>query len=130
MWVNLNYTHNTLWVCEKPDGSIDPPLSVPLGKGQRFIILHAGSTAGFVPNGLYLFKSRSTKNYHEETDGQRFKEWFKNQLPPNIRPNSIIIIDNGKYHSVEINKAPILNNKKQELQDWLNNVKSILILLH
>ncbi|PSN34318.1 hypothetical protein C0J52_25946, partial [Blattella germanica] len=60
-WLNLNYTRNKRWVCEKPDGLIDPPLQVPLGKGQRFIILHAGSAAGFVPNGLYLFKSRSTK---------------------------------------------------------------------
>ena len=95
------------------------PLQVPLGKGQRFIILHAGSEKGFVNNALLLFKSRSTKDYHEEIDGDRFEEWFKNQLLPNITPHSIIVMDNAKYHSVEINKAPISSNRKQDMKEWV-----------
>ena len=47
-WVNVNYTKGKVWVCEKQDGSIDPPLNVPLGKGQRFIVVHAGSCVGFM----------------------------------------------------------------------------------
>ena len=72
-WLNINYSRNKICLCEKPDGSSGPPLQVPLGKGQRFIILHAGSEKGLVNNALLLFKSRSTKDYHEEMDGDRFE---------------------------------------------------------
>ena len=122
-WLNINYSRNKVWVCEKSDSSIDPPLKVPLGKGQRFIIVHAGSVEGFVQNALYLFKSRSTKDYHEEMDGDRFEEWFKNQLLPNIPARSIIVLDNAKYHSMEINKAPVSSTRKQDMQEWLQERK-------
>ena len=52
-------------------------------------------------------------------DGDRFEKWLKNQLLPNIPPHSIIVMDNAKYHSVEINKAPISSNRKQNMIDWL-----------
>ncbi|KAJ4445023.1 hypothetical protein ANN_06822 [Periplaneta americana] len=45
---------------------------------------------GFIPNALLTFKSKSTKDYHEEMDSTVFKNWFINQLLPNIPLNSII----------------------------------------
>ncbi|KAJ4448789.1 hypothetical protein ANN_00180 [Periplaneta americana] len=92
---------------------------VPLGKGQRFIIRHAGSSEGFVPNGLLYFRSKSTKDYHEEMDGIVFRDWFVNKLLPNIPQNSVSIMNNAPYRSVELNKAPISSSLKSEMETWL-----------
>ena len=35
-----------------------------------------------------------------------FLEWFEKQLIPNIPPNSIIILDNAKYHNTVVEKVP------------------------
>ncbi|RVE47858.1 hypothetical protein evm_007489 [Chilo suppressalis] len=92
---------------------------LPIGKGGRLIICHAGSaSAGFVENSLLAFQSKSTKEYHEEMDAERFQEWFLNLLT-NIPPNSTIIMDNAPYHSVQIDKAPTSANKKADLVAWL-----------
>lgn len=90
-WINVNHTKGKIWMCEDSDGKFESPLCVPLGKGQRFIVLHAGSECGFVPNGLLLFKSK-TNNYHEEMEGNVFKNWFVNTLLPNIPQNAIIVM--------------------------------------
>ncbi|KAG8231593.1 hypothetical protein J437_LFUL012285, partial [Ladona fulva] len=34
-------------------------------------------------------------------DSRRLEEWFKSQLLPNIREDSIIVLDNASYHRVE-----------------------------
>ncbi|RVE41290.1 hypothetical protein evm_014060 [Chilo suppressalis] len=92
---------------------------VPIGKGGRLIICHAGSaSAGFVENSILAFQPKSTKEYHEEMDAERFQEWFLNLLT-NIPPNSTIIMDNAPYHSVQIDKAPTSANKKADLVAWL-----------
>ena len=88
------------------------PLKVPLGKGQRFIVVHAGTSAGFIPNSLLCFQSKSTNDYHEEMDASVFKDWFTNNLLPNIPRNSVIVMDNALYHSVQINKAPTSSSNK------------------
>ncbi|KAJ4435156.1 hypothetical protein ANN_23732 [Periplaneta americana] len=56
--------------------------------------------------------------YHEEMDGN-IKNWFINTLLPNIPHNSVIVMDNASYHSVELNKAPVSSTKKIEMQAWL-----------
>lgn len=117
--MNVNHTTGKVWLCDTPDGEFDIPMIVPLGKGQRFIIVHAGSSEGFVPNGLLYFRSKSTKNYHEEIDSIVFRDWFVNKLLPNIPKNSVIVIDNAPYHSVELNKAPISSSLKSEMETWL-----------
>jgi transposase len=56
-------------------------LKDPSGKGKRLIVVHIGSEGGFVEGGQYIFESKSTKDYHEEMDGQRFAAWLENVLP-------------------------------------------------
>ena len=97
-WVNVNHTKDKVWMCEWPDGDYDVPLKVPLGNGHQFIVLHASSSSGFIPGALLCFQSKSTKDYHEEMDGKIFKNWFSQQLFPNIPRNSIIIVENASYH--------------------------------
>ena len=51
-------------------------------------------------------------------DGIVFRDWYVNKLL-NIPQNSTIIIDNAPYHSVVLNKVPVLSSLKDEMETWL-----------
>ncbi|KAJ4448601.1 hypothetical protein ANN_28369 [Periplaneta americana] len=91
----------------------------PIGKGGRFIVLRAGTSHGFVGGALLLFKSKKTVDYHEVMDHDRFCRWFKEQLLPNIEEKRVIVMDNAPYHSVQVDKAPTLATRKEEMLNWL-----------
>ena len=113
-WVNADHTMEKVWqdvdVRQQPHQStwlqgLTKGLKDPSGKGGRWIVLHAGSANGFVRNGLLVFQSKKTGDYHEEMDSARFEKWFTEQLLPNIIPNSVIIMDNAPHHSVKFEKV-------------------------
>ena len=89
-WVNVNLTREKMWIIKDDKEG----LRIPIGKGSRIIVVHAGNEAGFVKDALLVFQSKSMKDYHEEMDSDRFLKWFKEQLIPNIPPNSFIVMDN------------------------------------
>lgn len=115
-WLNSNHTVPQSWT----DDTKASCSNVPMGKGGRLIICHAGSAGGgFVNNALLAFESKSTKEYHEEMNAIKFKEWFTTSLLPNLPNKSTIIMDNAPYHSLQIDKPPTQANKKSDLVAWL-----------
>ncbi|MCK5702158.1 MAG: transposase, partial [Cyclobacteriaceae bacterium] len=50
---------------------------------------------------------------------ENFSKWFKTQLLPNIPPESIVILDNAKYHNVLEDVIPNKSSKKEQLRHWL-----------
>ncbi|KAF2889799.1 hypothetical protein ILUMI_16374, partial [Ignelater luminosus] len=90
------------------------------GKGKRLIICHIGSEDGFVPDALRAFESKKSGDYHEETVGESFENWFSNILP-RLEENSVIILDNAPYHSRKMEKIPTSGWKKSDIQDWLRS---------
>lgn len=126
-WVNAGHVKSRAWLDTTiknkrhafHDGLTTGP-KVPTGKGKRLIVLHIGSDKGFVEEGLLVFESKSTKDYHEEMDGDRFLEWFKN-ITPKLEPGSIVVMDNASYHSVKLEKMPTTAWNKQQIIDWLNS---------
>lgn len=117
-WLNSHHTVSKCWLDEEGKGG----LKVPTGKGSRLIVLHGGTRHGFVSNGLLCFQSKTnSSDYHDEMDGERFKQWFKEQLLPNIPEHSIIVMDNASYHSTLLEKVPTLSSgKKADMQAWLD----------
>ncbi|XP_068206400.1 uncharacterized protein [Palaemon carinicauda] len=111
-WVNQNLIVPECWI----DTSLPKAtgLRQPSGKGNRLIILHAGTRKGFVDNAELVFQANDG-----DYDKQLFEEWFGNQLLPNISPNSVIVMDNAPYHSVELEGRPTISWKKSDLLDWL-----------
>ncbi|XP_031334045.1 uncharacterized protein LOC116164058 [Photinus pyralis] len=74
--------------------------------GKRFIIVHAGTSTGFIQNASLLFVSKSLKeDYHGEMNGDLFKKWLINNLLNNLEEPSLIVIDNAPYHST-LEKLP------------------------
>ncbi|XP_025420202.1 uncharacterized protein LOC112690407 [Sipha flava] len=53
-------------------------------------------------------------------NGDNFKQWFENILPL-LDPNSIIVMDNAPYHSVELEKYPNTSWKKAAIFEWLSS---------
>lgn len=114
-WVNAGHTLAKGW----SDSSAEATMKAPLGKGGRIIVLHAGTSHGFVPNCFFMFRSRKTGDYHEELNAATFTEWFKNSLLENIRPNSVIVMDNAPYHSQINEKPPTMQWKKADMLAWV-----------
>lgn len=130
-WVNAGHTVSKVW----KDSTILTPrqafvnglttgLKDPSGKGSRLIVLHIGSDDGFVENGLLLFQSKKTGDYHEEMTADVFEDWFR-EILGRLDDNAVIVLDNASHHSRKIEKTPNTRTKKADIQAWLTN-KSIV----
>lgn len=85
----------------------------------HIVLLHIGSAkTGFIPELLYKNTKKVSANFDSVMNADIFKQWFKNMLIMLNEP-SVIVMDNASYHSMEINKAPSINTKKEIIQDWL-----------
>ena len=51
---------------------------------------------------------------------EHFEEWFASKLPPNIQPNSLIIMNNASYHSQCSEPVPVKSWTKKMLE-WLRD---------
>lgn len=93
----------------------------PSGKGKRLIVSHIGSEDGFVPGGLLCFESKkNTQDYHDEMNGDSFRDWLKGVLP-RLKDNAVIVMDNAPYHSVKMEKCPTTNWRKADIIAWLRS---------
>lgn len=115
-YVDSSHSNPKAWT----DGSTKG-LKTPISKGQRVVIVHAGSVAGFVPNALLTFKAGSKSgDYHDNMNYENYEKWLKNQLIPNIPPNSVVVVDNASYHNKQYDLAPTSNSRKADMQAWLS----------
>jgi len=70
--------------------------------GNRYIVLHAGGSNGFIPGMSLVFKSGSTDgDYHGEINSTNFMKWWRKLLRKSKRP-TVIIMDYAPYHSVQV----------------------------
>lgn len=114
-YVDSSHTKTKAW----SDGSTEG-LKKKISKGQRLVIVHAGSATGFVPNALLMFKAGTkTGDYHENMNYNNYEKWLRTQLIPNLPPNSVVVVDNAPYHNKLEEKAPTSNSKKCDMEAWL-----------
>lgn len=119
-WVDNTLTFGKCWQSDEQLGVLQNKSS-----SHRLIIVHAGGMSGFVPNAALIFKARSTSgDYHGQMNAINFEKWMKEKLLPNIPQNTVVVMDNAPYHSVQTNKAPSKYAKKAEMINWLtqNNI--------
>jgi transposase len=125
-YLNKNHSNENTWFLNK-DG---PWVNKPSGRGQRLIIVHAITMEGWVDGAELVFQAKSsTGDYHGQMNYDNFSKWFSNQLLPNIPNDSIIIMDNARYHNILAdNTFPTPRSSKRELQAWLEKNHSKLKL--
>jgi transposase len=116
-YINKNHSDQFTWYLEE-DG---PWVNKPSGKGPRVIVVNAITANGWVNNAQLIFDAnRRTGDYHGQMNWDNFSKWFETQLLPNIKANSIIILDNARYHNVFSESAfPVPTTRKEALCDWL-----------
>jgi len=69
---------------------------------------------------LVFDANKRTGDYHGQMNWGNFSKWFEAQLLPNIPENSLIILDNARYHNVFAENAfPVSTTRKEALCDWL-----------
>lgn len=132
-WVNAGDTTKKTWIDKTVNSPRDAFLKglttgqkEPTGKGKRLIVLHIGSSDGFVAGGLLCFESKTNStDYHHEMNGDTFYEWFVN-IVPFLKKNAIVVMDNAPYHSVKTDTIPNMSWKKQDIINWLE-IKGQLI---
>lgn len=117
-YINKNHSNPFTWYLNE-DG---PWVNKPSGVGPRLIITHAITESGWVDGAELVFEAKKrTGDYHGQMNWENFSSWFTSKLLPNIPPNSIIIMDNAKYHNVLIeNSVPNSSNTKDSLRAWLD----------
>jgi len=115
-YINKNHSCRFTWYL-KEDG---PLVNKPSGVGPRLILVHAITEKGWVDGAQLVFEAKKrTGDYHGQMNWENFSKWFKTQLLPNIPPESIVILDNAKYHNVLEDVIPNKSSKKEQLRHWL-----------
>lgn len=117
-YINKNHSNQFTWYLDE-DG---PWVNKPSGKGPRLIIIHAVTLNGWVDGAQLVFDAnRRTGDYHGQMNWGNFSRWFEKQLLANIPDNSLIVLDNARYHNVfDEGSFPIPKTRKSELCDWLD----------
>ena len=119
IYTDETYVHSSHSV-SKCWQSQDAGLHVPFSKGERMIIIHAGSKKGFINGASMVFKANSSSgDYHSEMNFENFTKWLEQRLIPNLPERSALIIDNAPYHNVQADKCPTQSTRKADIQLWL-----------
>jgi len=118
-YINKNHSSRFTWYLDE-DG---PWVNKPSGVGPRLIVVHAISCNGLIGGAELVFEAKKrTGDYHGQMNWNNFSKWFSEQLLLNIPNNSIIVMDNARYHNVLVaNKFPSSTSRKEELQQWLTH---------
>lgn len=118
-YINKNHSSRFTWYLDE-DG---PLVNKPSGVGPRLIVVHAITKDGWVDGAQLVFEAKKrTGDYHGQMNWENFSKWFRSQLLPNIPSNSMIILDNAKYHNVFTEDSfPSRSNTKAQLRSWLTH---------
>jgi hypothetical protein len=86
-----------------PNWKVDNPTGEDLG--------------GLVPNSVWAFcptkKEHHFGDYHKVFNGINFIQWWTQQLLPNLKQPSLILLDNAAYHKVRHPDSPNLREMKK-----------------
>nr|CAI5829038.1 unnamed protein product [Callosobruchus analis] len=87
-YIHSSHTSSKAWHDSSSFG-----LFSKVSKGKRLVMVHAGSSAGFVKNSLLIFKSGcKTGDYHDDMNSTNYEQWLKDYLIPNLPSNSVIML--------------------------------------
>ena len=75
-------------------------LKQPLSKGGRIIVVHAGTSKGFINGAQFVYDANSsTGDYHKEMNFKYFMNSFRLSSIPNLPEKSALVLGNAAYHN-------------------------------
>lgn len=81
-YIYKSHTSKKQWSNKSKHG-----LRAPVSKGNKLIMIHAG------------------KDCNDNVDYNNYLKWVKEKLIPNLKPKSVIAMDNASYHNKDAIKA-------------------------
>ena len=93
----------------------------PSGKGPRFIIVHAMTTAGWVQGAQLVFQAkRRTGDDHGQRDFEHCRRWFCRSFFLFMFAVFFIVRENAPSHNVDVDGvfSPTTATKKGALRSW------------
>ncbi|XP_041982726.1 uncharacterized protein LOC121735835 [Aricia agestis] len=119
-YVLTSHVQQNTWSYRKKGPKGNTQFSKKVDPGSRFIIVHAGSSDGFVPNASLVYKATSTAGDHSiDMNYDNYVKWLSEKLLPNLPEKSVIVMDNASYHNIRSSKIPTSKSTKGEMQHWL-----------
>ncbi|VVC96923.1 unnamed protein product [Leptidea sinapis] len=116
-WVDKNFTFKKCGRNEMIDAVLTDTSST-----NRLILVHAGTRGGFLNGEKLLFKVCTVSgDYHGQMNSVNYEKWATDILIPNLPQNSVVVMDNAPYHSVEINNAPTKSSAKTIIEGLLED---------
>lgn len=87
---------------------------------NRLIIFHACKETGFIENVQLILKANEISgDYNGHMNYETYEKWLTEKFLPNIPQNSVIVLDNSPYNSIERNKIPSKYASKTAMISWL-----------
>lgn len=116
-YIHSSHVSQKSWADNNNDG-----VAIPLTKGARLIIIHAGGEMGFIENCFTMWKSSlCSGDYHSSMNFENYQKWLTEKLIPNLPEKSVLVIDNAPYHNVQSKKCPTSASTKSNMQEWLRS---------
>ena len=86
------------------------------------MIIVTGTMNGFISGAKLVYKAgSSTGDYHHEMNFENFSKWLAEKLIPNLKPKSVLVLDNASYHNVQQDKFPTMTSRKVVIQESLQS---------
>lgn len=119
IWINVDETiSNTLnnKTVNAPTDELESQEKV-----KRLIVMHIGSSDGFVVGGYSCFEStKHTNSIHLKMNSNTFYDWFMNVLPL-LKDNAVIVMNNAFNNTAKKYSCPAMTWKKEDIIKWLQN---------
>jgi len=92
----------------------------PSGAGKRVIMIGIGSEDEFMSASKCFIGKSKTNYYHNEMNGNNFKEWFAEVLDA-VPQKSVLVFDQASYHKMKTfeSRNPSTLWRKRDVIEWL-----------
>lgn len=116
-YINSDHHQKNSW-----SDNTDKGARVPVSKGPRIIVVHAGSEEGFVDDALLTYiPNKKADDYNDNMNYDNYLKYVEEKLILNLPGKSVFVIDNAPYHNKQVELAPTTAWRKDNIKDWLDN---------
>lgn len=122
VYMDESYIHQSHTTKKQWSDNTNHGLRAPVSKRSKFIMIDAGGEDGFVPNARKIYEPhKKSDDYHDNVNYEIYLKWVQDYLIPNLKPNSVVAIDNAPYHNKLVEKTPNSSHRKDIIKEWLTN---------
>ncbi|KAF8782117.1 hypothetical protein HNY73_012444 [Argiope bruennichi] len=110
-WVDSNLTFRKCWQSDTISGA-----EINVNSKNRLIIVHAGSSTGFIPGAQLIYKaSTKTGDYHGQMNYENFEKWVLEKTHSKFAPKKVRVHGQCSISHKVANPTPTKYSTKKEM---------------